>query len=460
VTQPIQHGRDMTTGPMARHLLAVAWPVSVSWLMHSTHNLVDTFWLGKLGKAALVAPTVTMHVEFIGIALAMGLGQAGSTLVSQYKGAGQPEGMSRAAGQSVLLHLAAGTLLGVLGLALAVPLLGLLQTPTDALAGTLTYLRWTMTGLPLLFVFQVYQGIHTGLGDTIGPMRINIASVLVNLVLDPLLIFGLGPVPALGVGGAAMATVIARALATVLAVRALLAGPGLRIRACDLRHDGPTLRKLLQVAMPLSLGQAATSLGFTLLIGITNSFGSAVTAAFGVGHRVIMLLSAPTMALGQANATAVGQNLGAGRPERAARSVRQSALLVTAMLLPLTTLMFFFGGDITHLFIADGEVIAYGRSLFRITSFSVFAFSLIMVIFGAFSGSGHTVPVMVVNMGRLWAVRIPATWLLAVRLGMGPDGLWWAMNLSNLIAGAVAFVWFLRGTWKKAVIETPDQRSP
>jgi putative MATE family efflux protein len=441
---------------MTRHLLAVAWPVSVSWLMQTTHNLVDAFWLGKLGKAALVAPTVTLHVEFIGIALAMGLGQAGSTLVSQYKGAGQPERMGRAAGQSVLLHVLAGSLIALLGLSLAVPLLGLLQTPDDAFDATLLYLRWIMAGLPMLFIFQVYQGIFTGLGDTQAPMRINIASVLVNLVLDPLLIFGLGPVPALGVGGAAVATVVARTLAAALAVRALLGGTGFRVTPEDFKWDGRILRKLLRVALPLSFGQVATSLGFTLLIGITNGFGSAVTAAFGVGHRVTMLLAVPTMALGQANATAVGQNLGAGKIDRAALSVRRSATLVSAILLPLALLMFFFGGSITHLFIGEQEVIAYGRDLFRITSFSVFAFSLIMVIFGAFSGSGHTVPVMVVNMGRLWAVRIPAAWLLAVHLGMGPNGLWWAMNLSNLVAGSVAFAWFLRGTWKKAVIESAD----
>lgn len=446
-------GRDMTQGPLTRHLLAVAWPVSVSWLMHTLYNLVDAFWLGKLGKAALVAPTVTMHVEFFGIALAMGLGQAGSTLISQYKGAGREDRMGLAAGQSALLHLMAGSLVAVLGLSLAAPLLRLLQTPADSFAATLVYLRWILAGLPMLFIFQVYQGIHAGLGDTVRPMRINIAAVLLNVVLDPVLIFGLGPVPAMGVAGAAVATVLARTLAAGLAVRGLLTGTGLRIRPADLRWNGPMLGRLLRVAMPLSIGQAATSLGFTLLIGITNNFGSAVTAAFGVGHRVIMLISAPAMALGQANATAVGQNLGAGKPDRAVGSVRRSALLITALLLPLTTLMFFFGGGITHWFIADADVIAYGRDLFRITSFSVFAFSLIMVIFGAFSGSGHTVPVMVVNMGRLWAVRIPATWLLAVHLGLGPVGLWWAMNLSNLLAGAVAFLWFLRGTWKQAVIE-------
>ncbi|MCB1184149.1 MATE family efflux transporter [bacterium] len=450
------HGRDMTTGPMTRHLMAVAWPVSVSFLVQTLYNLVDAFWLGKLGKTALVAPTITMNIVFVGIALAMGLGQAGTTLVSQYKGAGRPGRMAAAAGQSMVLQMVAGSLFAVVGLVFAGPLLRLLQTPPDAFADSLVYMRWILVGVPLMFLFHTYQSILFGLGDTVGPMRVNLISVAVNVVLDPILIFGWGPVPAMGVAGAAAATVIARGLASLLALRELLAGDGFRIRARDLRWDGALLLRLLRIGLPLSVGSTATSLGFTLLIGIVNGFGSSVTAAFGVGHRVILMVSVPAMALGQANATAVGQNLGAGKPDRASLSVRRSAFLITAFLLPLTTLTYFFGSHVTHWFVADPEVVAYGADLFRITSFSVFAFSLILVLFGAFQGSGRTVPVMVVNTGRLWAVRIPVTLLLTQVWHWGPNGLWWAMNLSNLIAGTAAFAWFLRGDWKSAVIEQDD----
>ncbi len=437
---------------MTGHLLAVAWPVSVSYLLQTFYNLVDAFWLGKLGKSALVAPTVTMNIVFIGIALAMGLGQAGTTLISQYKGAGQTSRMGRAAGQSFILQIGVGSLIAMLGLVFAPQLLRLLHTPDDAFADTLIYMRWILAGVPLMFIFHVYQGIYTGLGDTVGPMRINVATVLLNMILDPLFIFGWGPLPAMGVAGAAVATVISRAIASILAMRAILTGPGFKIKPGDLRWDQEMITRLFKVGVPLSLGQAGTSLGFTLLIGVVNNFGSSVTAAFGIGHRVIMMVSVPAIALSQANATAVGQNLGSGYVGRAVMSVKKSAILVTIILLPLTTATFFFGEHITHWFINDPEVIALGHDLFRITSFSVFAFSLILVLFGAFTGSGHTLPVMVVNMGRLWLVRIPATLLLTVVWDWGPAGLWWAMNLSNILAGTVAFLWFLRGDWKKSVI--------
>lgn len=456
MTNNLSHGRDMTQGPMTGHLLAVAWPISISFLVQTLYNLVDAFWLGKLGREALVAPTVTMNVVFIGIAFAMGLGQAGTTLISQYKGAGESDMMGRAAGQSLILQLSVGSVLAAVGFLFAEDLLRLLQTPADAFENTLVYMRWILIGVPMMFIFYVYQGIYSGLGDTIGPMRINVVSVVLNTVLDPILIFGWGPVPAMGVAGAAIATVIARALASALAMGALMRGPGFRLQRCDMHWDGPMARKLIRIGTPLSLGQAGTSLGFTLILGIVNSFGSSVTAAFGIGHRVVMMVSVPAMALSQANATAVGQNLGAGLKERASLSVKRSALLITALLLPLTTAMFFYGGHITRWFIHEPEVIAYGNDLFRITSFSVFLFSLILVLFGAFSGSGHTVPVMAVNMGRLWVARIPATILLTKVWGVGPAGLWWAMNISNVLAGTVAFLWFLRGDWKKAAIGEMD----
>ncbi|MBN2171583.1 MAG: MATE family efflux transporter [Candidatus Krumholzibacteriota bacterium] len=447
-------GRDMTHGSLTRHLLAVAWPIMLSWLLQTLHNLVDAFWLGRLGKEALVAPTITMNVVFIAIALAMGLGMGGTTLVSQYRGAGREPEMRRAGGQTLLLLSVVGTVVAVLGLFLSEPILRLLQTPADAFDGTLVYLRWILAGMPFMFAFFVYQGIHTGMGDTIRPMQINAITVALNVVLDPLLIFGPGPLPALGVAGAAIATCAARLVASVIGLHRLFTGShGFRLRAADLRWEPRMAARIARVGLPLSLGQAGTALGFTLLIGIVNTFGSAVTAAFGIGNRIVHMAMVPAHGFSQANATAVGQSLGAGKPERAARSVRRAALLIGLVLAPITVLMAFFGADISRLFVDDPEVVRYGADLFRIISPSVFAFGFVMVLFGSFQGAGHTMPMLVLNLSRLWLLRIPCAWLLAVVLAMGPGGLWWAMFLSNTVTALAALVWFSRGTWKRKVIE-------
>jgi len=453
-------GRDMTKGAMASHILAVAWPVMISFLLQTFYNLVDAFWLGKLGKTALAAPTITMNVFFVGMSLAMGLSLAGTTLVSQYRGAGRTEDMGRAGGQTLLLLGGVGTSFAVVGLIFSSPILRLLQTPPDAFPETLAYMRWILAGVPLMFAFFVYQGIHTGVGDTVGPLQVNLVSVALNVVLDPILIFGLGPVPPMGVVGAALATVFSRSVASGIGIYRLFRGDrGFCLQLSDLRLDRPLMGRILRVGIPTSLGQSGTALGFTLLMGIVNTFGSAVTAAFGVGHRIIMMAMVPVFGLSQANATAVGQNLGADRPDRAARSVRTACIMVAIILFPITTLMFFFGDAISRIFINDPEVVQYGRDLFRITSYSVFTFGFVMVLLGTFQGSGHTVPVMVLNMSRLWGVRIPAAYLLAIVLGLGPSGLWWAMFLSNTLTAVAGFVWFSAGTWKRKVIdEEPGPR--
>jgi len=454
-------GRDMTTGPLARNLFAVAWPVMLSFLFQTLYNLVDAFWLGKLGKTAIVAPTVTINVLFIGFSIAMGLGMGGTTLVSQYRGAKRFADMRRAGGQTLLLLSFVGVGLAILGLVFSAPIVRLLQTPPDAFEQTLLYMRWILIGVPFMFAFFVYQGIYTGMGDTVGPMQVNGISMLLNVVLDPLLIFGWGPFPALGVAGAAIATVIARALASTLGLIRLFRGDrGFRLYRSDIVWDNRIALKILRIGLPLSLGQATTSLGFTLLIGIVNTFGSAVTAAFGIGHRIIHMALVPMMGFSQANATAVGQCLGADDTERASRSVMTSALMVGAILLPVTTLMFFFGDSISKIFVDDPEVIRYGRDLFRITSYSVFAFGFVMVLLASFQGSGHTVPAMVLNVIRLWGLRIPAAYLLAITLGLGPSGLWWGMFISNTVTAIAAAIWFSTGSWKRKVIEDVSPLPP
>jgi MATE family, multidrug efflux pump len=450
---PANSGHDMTKGPLARTLLVVAAPIMLSFLLQTLYNLVDAFWLGKLGVASLAAPTITMNIIFIGISVAMGIAGGGSTIVSQFKGAKRYREMTRAGGQTMILLLVTGVILTVIGLLLAEPLLRLLHTPEDAFGPTRDYLVWILYGMPFMFAFFVYQSIYMGIGDTVGPMQVNLISVALNMVLDPILIFGWGPIPPMGVVGAALATVISRALAAGLGMYRLFHGDrGFQLHLSDLKWDGPLSRRILKIGLPISFGQAGTSLGFTLLMGIVNTFGTSVVAAFGIGHRIIHLAMVPSMSLSQANATAVGQNLGADQPARASASVKYSALMIGAILLPLTTLMFFFGDSVSGWFTNDTEVIKYGHDLFRITSYSVFTFGFVMVLLGSFQGSGHTLPVMILNMSRLWLIRIPFAWLLARHLGMGPTGLWWAMFLSNTVTAIAATIWFSLGTWKRKVI--------
>lgn len=440
---------DMTRGSVTGRLLRLAWPVMAANLLQTLYNLADAFWLGKLGRQSLVAPTISMNIVFIAMALGMGLGSAGTTLVSQYRGAGRDDLARRAGGQTFFLLALLGLVLGIIGLVVAPSLLRLLNTPSDSMVETRTYLTWILAGLPMMFPFFVYQGISTGLGNTVGPLQVSLVTVVLNAVLDPLLIFGVGPVPALGVTGAAAATVFCHFLASVIGTVRLFRGQsGFRLTVSSLRPEPRTIAGLLSIGLPISLGQAGTSLGFTVLMGVVNSFGSAVTAAFGVGNRIIHLALVPAMGLSQANAAAVGQCLGAGNPSRAAKSTRRALLSIGLILIPVTVPMFFFGDAISGLFVNDPAVMDVGRTMFRITTPSVYAFGFVTVLFGSFQGAGYTLPVMVLNMARLWVLRIPLAYFLAFNTSMGKDGLWWAMFVSNLLTALAGGFWFASGTWR------------
>lgn len=445
--------RELTKGSIFKGLVGLAIPIMLSNLMQTIYNLVDAFWLGKLGKAQFSAPTISLNIVFFIVAFASGLAIGGMTLVSQYTGAKMKDKVNRVAGQTLILLLCIAIILMTLGLLISKPLLRLLHTPSDAFSYTLSYLRIMFMGTPFVFGFFVYQGILQGYGDSVSPMKWMAFSVTLNIILDPILIFGLSPFPALGVRGAAYATIFSRGIASIIGLYELTSGKrGIKIGLNDIKLDKEIVSKLFRIGMPVSLGQAGTSLGFMLIMGIVNLFGSVTVSAFGVGNRIITMFMTIAMGLSQANSAMVGQNLGADKLSRAERSVWEGAIIIGIFLLVGNTLTFFFGSSVVKFFINDPEVILIGRLFFRIVSYSVVFFGIMNIFMGAFQGSGHTLPVMVLNMSRVWLLRLPLAYILAVRLNYGPIGIWWAMFISNFVTAIATFFWFSLGGWKEKVI--------
>ncbi len=443
---------DLLHGNILEELLILGLPVMVANLVQTLYNLVDAFWLGKVGKAALSAPTITFNVVFVIIAFSMGVSVGGSTLVAQYTGAKMDKEAKKAAGTTITMMLALGVLFAIIGYFVTPSVLKLLHTPKDAYIPTLKYMRTIFMGLPFMFGYMSFQGIVQGRGNTVTPMKIITFSLLLNAVLDPLLIFGIW-FPKMGVTGAALATDLARVLALYLGFRYLFSEKSqIRLTIKDFGIDWKIVGKIFKIGLPLSIGQMATSLGFTLLISIVNLFGSAVVSAFGIGNRIISLLNMPAMGFSQAATVMVGQNLGADNTERAEQTVWTAAKVIAIVLFSGATLTFLFGGYIVKFFINDPEVIKVGTNLFRIASYSVPFFGIMFAFNAAFSGSGHTTPILVLNTTRLWGIRIPVAYYLALKMKMGPNGIFYAMVVSNVIIAAAAYLWFRKGTWKKKVI--------
>lgn len=436
----------------ARRILRIAAPAMAGSLVETLYNLTDAFFLGKLGSAELSAPSVSTSLVFFLIIFATGLSGAGTTLIAQVKGRGDAERMNFYMNQTAVILAAASGVLTLSGLVLARPILRLLNTPPEVLGPALTYLRIVLGGMPFMFAYFLLQSSFSAIGDTVTPLKVHLTAVLANLVLDPLLIFGFGPIPALSVAGAAVATVLSQGLGAFLSLRILAKGRGpLRLRPALLRPDPKAAALILRIGLPSSVGQALSALGFTVLQGVVNLFGTGAIAAFGVGNRLIGLFDLPAHGLSVATTTLVGQALGARDEDRAARVVGSALRLCLVLVgLPLAASVA-FGGHLVRFFVADPEAVAVGDLMFKVVAPSVLFFCLYLVLSGAFQGAGDTRVIMVLSVVRLWIVRVPLAYALAFLAGMGPMSIWIAMFVSNLATALAGLAWFRGGRWRKAL---------
>lgn len=431
-----------------RSLIHLAIPIMLANLLQMLLNLADAFYLGKLGAAAVSAPTISFNLIFFLVVFGMSFGMAGTTLIAQSKGKGDRERVDFYLGQTTTILLVMSVVIGVIGVTLGEPILRLMQVPDDAFGYTLTYMTIIFAGMPVMFLSFILRSALQGVGNSVTPLVVQGIAIGLNLILDPLIIFGIGPFPRLEVAGAALATVFSRAVAGTIAIAILVRGRrGLQLRLRNMKPDLHAVRRIASIGLSASIGQGLSSFGFTVLQGIVNTFGTAVVAAFGVGNRIVGLFNMPAIGFSQATTSLVGQQLGAKRTDRAVTVVKQSVASVAVFITVGMTLTFFFGSDFVRFFVADPEVIRYGATMFKVISMSVVLFALFTVAVGAFQGGGDTRPVMFLNIGRLWGLRLPLAYLLAVVAGRGPDGIWWAMFVSNLVTALIGFAVLSRGRW-------------
>lgn len=416
------------------------------------YNLTDAYFLGKLGKAELSAPTIVLNLVLFLIMFALGLSAAGSTLISQAKGKGDRERVDFYLGQTTLVIQVLAFLIMIIGLLGTKPLLLLLQTPDEVFQYTREYMMIVFLGIPFIFGFFIMQGAMRGIGNTKTPLKIQIVSVMLNVILDPILIFGFFGCPKLGVKGAAIATVFARGVASLISFTILAQGKhGLTLKWKHLKPNKDALLLLLRVGLPSSLGHSFSSLGFVVLQGIVNSFGASVIAAFGIGTRIINLFNMPSMSISYGTAALIGQSLGAKDHDRTHHIISVSIKSMLGFIVPAMTLTFFWGNRVTRFFINDPDVIYHGAMLFRIVSVSVIFFGLFNVVLGVFQGSGDTRPLMYLQILRVWGIRVPGAYLFAIGLHLGPPGIWYSLFVSNIICFVLGLLWLRRGSWKTAI---------
>lgn len=433
---------DPTEGSVRSAVLRLSGPAVATALLQTVFNITDTFWVGRgLGPEALAGVSTAGFVVWMVLSLA-GISGIGLTAVaSRRHGEGSPEAAAGAGYEAALLAVVLSVVVALAGLAGLPGLFELMQTPPRVTAEGVGYLGVYLTGLPIVFLYYVMDAAFRAAGDTRTPFVLLAGAVSLNLVLDPLLILGVGPFPRLGIGGAALATLFTRGLACV-------AGYFLLVRQGLVRRVRPgteRIARMVRIGLPVSVAGAVFSLVYILLTRITSSFGVAALAALGVGHKVESISYMACVGFGVAASTSVGQNLGAEQPVRARRAGWLSSGLgmgVTAV----TGAAFFLAPElIMQIFTDDPAVVAAGSSYLRIVSVAQMFMALDLILESAMSGAGYTLFPMLVGI-TLTVARLPMAEVLSGVLGLA--GIWWAISSTTMARGAaMAWIW-RRGAWK------------
>ena len=454
---------ELTDGPIGKPLLYLSLPIVVTNLLQTAYNLADTFWLGRYSTEALAAISFGFPMVFLIISLGLGVSTAGSVLVAQYTGADQPRQAEFAASQTVSYAFITSAVLGAIGYVIVRPLLVLLGAPAEVVEPAAAYLQVISLGLPFTFGFFIFLALMRGYGDTITPMLVMFGTVVVNIAIDPLLIFGvttpaLGvggvtllpsiPFPELGIEGAAYATVFSRGLAMLVGMGIMLSGTrGVRIRPRDMVPEASYAGKLVNIGLPASVEGSGRALSINALLVIVGMFSTPVVAAFGIGIRLLSVIFLPAIAVSRGVETMTGQNIGAGELERAEKANYVAARWLFLVLAAVGVLIFLVPRPIVAVFTTDPLVIEEGVTFLRFVALT-FGFTGIMRAFtGGFRGAGHTMIAAAVAILMLGVIRLPVAWVGANLFG--PPGLWASFAVSNVSGAVIGWLWFRRGTWRE-----------
>lgn len=444
--------RDLTKGSIVSAIFILALPMMLGNLLRTTYDLADLWFVGRLGKEAVAAVVMSGHVLFFLNTVFMGIGTAATAMVSRAIGAGDQERANHAAAQALLLTFLAAIVVAAVGMILAPYLLILLKAPPENVLGLATsYLRIMFLGLLGMFSLFVGAGILRGAGDAVTPLLVSAFGTLLNIVLDPILIFGWWVFPRLGVKGAAMASVTAQYVAFLIGMLVLASGRvRVRLTLRAFKPDFEYIRSAVVIGVPSSVQMSLRALMGLVLTRVVNAFGTTVYAAYGICMRLQGIGFMPTFGIAAASATLVGQNLGAKKPERAQRSALLSTAIALAIMGTAGIIAYIFAPQLVALFVKkDPEVVPIGARFIRVAVFGHVAAGIGIVISRAINGAGDTVPPMLFTLVVLWGVQVPLAVWLANSTSLGAGGVLWAAVIAGAVHAGCSTTYFFTGRWKR-----------
>ncbi len=444
-----QNQNRLTNGSLTVGIIHLAGPMLLGAVLSNFQSLIDLYWVGRLGSHAVAGIAFGGTIFMMLFPVLMGMATGALALISRAIGAGDSEEANLVAGQSVVLSLAFGLIAGAIGWLLTPVACELMSAPPEVKEVAVSYLRIIFAGNFTICVLVVANSVLQGAGNTVIPTCAMALANVINIILDPILIFGLFGLPAMGIRGAAVATVTSQAIAAGIVMILMSRGiAGIRLRR---RHYLPAFSiwwRLTRVGTPGTGQMLSRSLMSLVLMRVVAVGGSAAIAAYGIGLRFHMIALMPAFSLAGAAATLVGQNLGAKRPERAARAAWM-ATGMAAVMLGFSAVILVSGAPwMVSFFDKSDSVLAIGVSYLRIVSpFYVFA-AMAIVLGRALMGAGDTMSSMVLTLIPLWGLQVPLALLLPRYTVIPTDGVWYAVAISVSVHGFMVAAWFMRGKWK------------
>ncbi len=442
------HKLDLTKGNTVRNIWVLAFPMILGNILQTAFHVVDMIWVGRLGPEAIASVAMSGVVLLVIITLIMGVSTGTHALVARFIGAKKYANVENVAMQSLIIGAILSIIMAGGGLIFTRQILQILGAKSLILQLGSDYLKIILTGgLVMVYLFLV-NTIFRASGDVLTPTLIMIGATILNAILDPLMIFGIG-FPRMGVAGAALATVLSRGLASLVGLYILFRGYSrVRVHLSKLQSDVKTMAKIIKIGFPNSIQMAMRSIVGLVLMAIVARYGSYAIAAYGIGLRIFSLVLMPGFALATSAATLVGQNLGARKFSRAKTCAWQAAGFNT-LLMGLAGIFFYvFSVNLISIFNTNPDIIRLGSEYLKITSFSYIFVALGLVLGRSLMGAGDTVSPMLISVFALLGIQIPLAIMLPHHLHIGISGVWWAILISSILQGALTCFWFNLGRWR------------
>lgn len=439
-------------GNLYKVIGVLAIPIMINNLIQTLYNLVDGVWISKLGSVEFAATSFVWPVNFLFVSIGTGLSIAGTSIISQFIGADNYEDAGEYATQLLSVSFLASIFFAFIGYVSAPLIIKLMGGTGDLAYFGEIYLKITCLDMPFMFIFFNFNSIMNAQGNTFLPTFFSGISAIMNTILDPIFIFNFN----MGVAGAAIATLLAKLFLAVVGLYILMRkSQKVKINLKNFKFKLPIVKKILSIAIPSSLGQSGSAIGFMVLNSFIYSYGTATLGAFAMVNRITSLINQPAMGIGAALTSIVGQNLGDNQKERAKEAFSKAFISTVAYAMVGVAIVLYFDKEIISFFIQskdDMSMISQSIEYLKYIAWSMPLMGIFSVLQGVFQGSGHTKYSMAMEVGRLWFIRLPMILLFKYFTSVGAVGIWFSMSFSNLLICLYGYVIYKRGAWQNSKV--------